>query len=52
MANIIGNKGGLQLSFNLYNHLYNFVNVHLVHGAKRFEKRNEMMGDILRKMRV
>lgn len=52
MGGIFGNKGGLQLSFRLYDHLYNIINVHLVHGAKRFEKRNEMMGELVRKMRV
>jgi hypothetical protein len=40
------------MSFKLYDYLYNFINVHLVHGAKRFEKRNEMMSDLIRRMRV
>lgn len=31
--------------------MFNFINVHLVHGAKRFEKRNEMMSDLIRHMR-
>ena len=52
MAGVIGNKGGLQMSFKLYDYLFNFINVHLVHGAKRHEKRNEMMGELIRKMRV
>lgn len=51
IGGVFGNKGGLQLSFKLYDYLYNFINVHLVHGAKRFEKRNEMMSDLIRKMR-
>ncbi len=31
--------------------MFNFINVHLVHGAKRFDKRNEMISDLIRKMR-
>lgn len=52
MGGVFGNKGGLQMSFKLNDYLYNFINVHLVHGANRFEKRNEMMSDLIRKMRV
>ncbi|CDW91774.1 endonuclease exonuclease phosphatase family protein [Stylonychia lemnae] len=51
IGNILGNKGGLQISFKLYDYLFNFINVHLVHGEKRYEKRNEMMSDLIRKMR-
>lgn len=51
MAGVLGNKGGLQISFKVYDNLFNFINVHLVHGAKRLEKRNEMMSDLIRKMR-
>ena len=51
VAKILGNKGGLQISFKLHNNLLNFINVHLVHGAKRYDKRNEMMSEIIRKMR-
>lgn len=52
MAGVVGNKGGLQLSFKLYDYLFNVINVHLVHGAKRFEKRNEMMSELIKKMRL
>lgn len=51
IGNILGNKGGLQISFKLYDNLFNFINVHLVHGEKRYEKRNDMMGDLIKKMR-
>ena len=51
MGNLVGNKGGLQLSFILHDYLYNFINVHLVHGAKRLDKRDEMMSEVVRKMR-
>lgn len=52
MGGIMGNKGGCQLSFKLYEYQYNVINVHLVHGAKRFMKRDEMMSEIIRKMRI
>lgn len=39
------------MSFILYDYLYNFINVHLVHGAKRLDKRDEMMSEVVRKMR-
>ena len=39
------------MSFKLYDYLYNFINVHLVHGAKRLDKRNEMMSELVKKMR-
>lgn len=51
IGNFLGNKGGLQMSFKLYDYLFNFINVHLVHGAKKGEKRTEMMTDLIRKMR-
>lgn len=51
IGGVLGNKGGLQMSFKLYDYIFNFINVHLVHGAKRFDKRNEMMSDLIRKMR-
>lgn len=34
---ILGNKGGLMLSFSLFDHYFNFINVHLVHSTKNFE---------------
>ena len=52
MGGIMGNKGGCQLSFKLYEYQYNVINVHLVHGAKRYMKRDEMMSEIIRKMRI
>jgi hypothetical protein len=52
VGGVLGNKGGLQMSFKLYDSLYNFINVHLVHGAKRYDKRNEMMSDLIRRMRI
>lgn len=52
VGGILGNKGGLQLSFRLYDHLFNFINVHLVHGAKRAEKRHDMMSDLIRNLKI
>ena len=51
MGNVLGNKGGLQISFKIHDYLFNFINVHLIHGEKKFDKRNEMMSDLIRKMR-
>jgi len=39
MGNILGNKGGLSTSFRLYDYLFNFINVHLIHGAKKFKEK-------------
>lgn len=50
IAGIMGNKGGLQLSFKLYGKLFNFINVHLIHGAKRCEQRHEMMGELIKNL--
>lgn len=52
VGGVVGNKGGMQLTFKLYEHIFNFINVHLVHGAKRCEKRHDMMSDLLRNMKV
>ncbi len=32
--------------------MFNFINVHLVHGAKKANKRNEMMSDLIKKLKV
>lgn len=52
MAGLIGNKGGLQLCFRLYDYLFNFISVHLVHGAKKLDKRNEMMSDLIKILKI
>jgi hypothetical protein len=36
----------------MYDYLFNVINVHLVHGEKRFDKRNEMMSELIKKMRM
>lgn len=52
IGGVLGNKGGLSISFRLYDHLFNFINVHLVHGNKRLDKRHEMMSELVRRMRL
>jgi hypothetical protein len=52
LMNIIGNKGGLILQFNLYQKLFSFINVHLASGAKKADLRAEMMGAALRGISV
>ena len=52
VGGVVGNKGGLQLAFKLYEKVFNFINVHLVHSAKNCEKRHEMMGDLIKNMNV
>jgi hypothetical protein len=52
VGNLIGNKGGLLISMKIYECMFNYINVHLCHGAKRFEKRNDMISDLLKKMRI
>lgn len=45
IANILGNKGGLAISFRLYNTIHTFINVHLVsgQGTNKFSQRLDMM---------
>jgi len=50
-ANLIGNKGGLQITFRLYERLYSFICVHLIHGAKAGDKRDAMMGDLIKSLK-
>jgi len=52
IANVLGNKGGLQISFYLYDYYFHFINVHLCHGNKRFDQRNQMMSDLIRNMKL
>lgn len=52
LMNIIGNKGGLILQFNLYQKTFSFINVHLASGAKKSELRADMMSAALRGISV
>ena len=49
---VFGNKGGLLINFKLYDTLYCFINVHLIHGQKNIVKRNEMMSEVIKAMRT
>lgn len=40
------------MSFRLYGNMYTFICVHLVHSVKRYEKRNEMMSDLIKNLRI
>ena len=48
--NMVGNKGGMLVQFQLYNKVFSFVNVHLVSGASKGDSRNEMMGTVLKEI--
>ena len=52
VMNIIGNKGGLILQFNLYNKTFSFINVHLASGATKAVSRADMMGAALKGISV
>jgi len=43
---IVGNKGGVQLRFQLYDHSFNIIDVHLHAGAFQMPQRLEMMARI------
>jgi hypothetical protein len=45
---LMGNKGGLLVSFNLYNKQFNAVCVHLKAGAFKGKQRTEMMAKVLK----
>lgn len=47
---VVGNKGGLLLSFQLFDKVFSFINVHLVSGANKLDSRCEMMSSILREI--
>jgi hypothetical protein len=48
---MVGNKGGIQVSFSLYNRSFNFISGHLKHGAKAVDARNEMMSNMIKTFR-
>ena len=47
LAGYVGNKGGLLLSFNLYNKSYGFLCCHLSSGANGYENRNSMSSQLI-----
>jgi hypothetical protein len=42
VMNVIGNKGGVQIRFNLYDHGFTFLNCHLAPGAFHLKQRVDM----------
>lgn len=51
-AGIMGNKGGMQIHFKFCNYYFNFIGCHLVHGQDKRVNRDEMMEDIIRKLKI
>lgn len=52
VGNIIGNKGAVQMYFNLNDRTYNIFGCHLLHGQNNRIKRDEMMADLIKEMKV
>ena len=52
VGKFFGNKGGIQLHFNLGGKHFNFIGCHLVHGQFNRLKRDDMMEEIIRCMKI
>ena len=52
IANMVGNKGGIQMYFNLNDRYYNFIACHLIHGQDNRIKRDEMMEELIRNFKI
>ena len=52
VGNLIGNKGAIQMQFCIKDRSYNFFGCHLLHGQNNRVKRDEMMEDLVRTMKV
>ena len=48
LLGMVGNKGGIQVSFSVYNHVFNFVGGHLRHGQGAVDARNEMISNMMK----
>jgi len=48
LLGMVGNKGGIQVTFSLYNRVFTFISGHLKHGKNAVDARNEMMGSMLK----
>ena len=48
----VGNKGGLQYSFMLYNHTFNVIGSHLQHKREKQERRNYMSRELINEMKT
>jgi hypothetical protein len=49
---VIGNKGCVAYSFVLRERPFNFICCHLQHGQNKFQLRNEMMGQLIRELKL
>jgi hypothetical protein len=50
--NVMGNKGGLCVSFTLGGRLFNFIGGHLIHAPKNFIKRNVMISELIQEFNL
>ena len=50
--NIVGNKGGLCVSFTLAGRLFNFIGCHLKHAPKNYIKRNQMISELVQEFKL
>lgn len=48
VMNMIGNKGGVLVQFELYGKVFSFINCHLASGAHNQKERAQMISQILR----
>ena len=49
---VLGNKGGLIISFSIGLTRFNFLGCHLIHGPHNWQQRNEMIVELMRVARV
>lgn len=51
IGGILGNKGGMNITFEYMGSNFSVLNCHLVHSAKNFVKRNAMIASLLQSFR-
>jgi hypothetical protein len=51
LLGMVGNKGGIQVTFSLYNKIFTFISGHLKHGKNAVDARNEMISSMLKTFR-
>ena len=49
---MVGNKGAVSYSFLLRQRVFNFIGCHLKHGAENCDKRNKMIAELLRELKL
>mmetsp|Transcript_85576 Transcript_85576/g.118030 ORF Transcript_85576/g.118030 Transcript_85576/m.118030 type:complete len:110 (-) Transcript_85576:31-360(-) len=50
-AGIIGNKGGMKISFMISDRLFNIYSCHLIHKLENNDERHKMMASLIQGMR-